>query len=152
MTCRCFARTYLETFMRQYQRDLQGFSSAAMLALTRYHWPGNVRELQNVIEQAVLLTRAGEIELPALPQSLRGPINAPPPKPHALMTLAQIEHRAILEALERAKWKKEEAAMALGLHPATLDGKMQKYSIEDPYRRKRRGLPAKGAGASHLGT
>ena len=68
------------------------------------------------------------------------------------MTLVQIEHRAILAALERANWKKAEAARALGLHPATLDGKMQKYSIEDPYRRKRRGLSAKRVDASHLGT
>jgi DNA-binding NtrC family response regulator len=143
---------YLEKFVQQYQRDLQGFSRAAMLALERYHWPGNIRELQNVIEQAVLLTRAGEIELSALPQSLRCPIHTPPPKPHGLMTLVQIEQRAILEALERANWKKEEAAIALGLHPATLEGKMQKYSIEDPYRRRRRVLPANGADASHLGT
>jgi DNA-binding NtrC family response regulator len=143
---------YLEKFMRQYQRDLQGFSTAAMLALSRHHWPGNVRELQNVIEQAVLLTRTGEIELSALPQNLRCPVHTSPAKPHALMTLVQIEHRAILAALERASWKKEEAAMALGVHPATLEGKMQKYSIEDPYRRRRRGLPAKRADSSHLGT
>jgi DNA-binding NtrC family response regulator len=143
---------YLEKFVRQYQRDLKGFSGAAMRALSRYHWPGNVRELQNVIEQAVLLTRTGEIELSALPERLRCPIHTPPARPHSLMTLVQIEHRAILQALERASWKKEEAAMALGLHPATLEGKMQKYSIEDPYRRRRRGAAAKRGDASHLGT
>jgi transcriptional regulator with GAF, ATPase, and Fis domain len=66
--------------------------------------------------------------------------------------LVQIEHRAILEALQRAKWRKAEAAIALGVHPATLEAKMQKYSIEDPYRRKRRGQPAKGVDAAHLGT
>jgi DNA-binding NtrC family response regulator len=143
---------YLDKFMRQYQRDLQGFSAATMLALSRYHWPGNVRELQNVIEQAVLLTRTGEIDLSALPQSLRHHTHTPPPKPYAPMTLVQIERRAILEALRRANWKKEEAAMILGLHPATLEGKMQKYSIEDPYRRRRRGQPTNRKDASHLGT
>jgi DNA-binding NtrC family response regulator len=131
---------------------LRGFSEAAMRALSQYHWPGNIRELQNVIEQAVLLTRTGEIELSALPQTLRCPVHKPLPKPHALRTWVEIEHRAILEALERANWKKEEAAMALGLHPATLEGKMQKYAIEDPYRRRRRGLPAKRGDASHLRT
>jgi DNA-binding NtrC family response regulator len=142
---------YLEKFMRQYQRELKGFSAEAMLALSQYDWPGNVRELQNVIEQAVLLTRAGEIELSALPEPLRRAIHRPPPKPHALMTLAEIEHRAILAALERAEWKKKEAAMALGLHPATLEGKMQKHSIEDPYRRRRRVAPARPADTSQLG-
>jgi DNA-binding NtrC family response regulator len=143
---------YLEKFMRQYQRDLEGFSASAMLALSRYHWPGNVRELQNVIEQAVLLTGTGKIALSALPESLRSPSYTPPAKPHGLMTLVQIEHRAILESLERANWKKNEAARVLGLHPATLEAKMQKYSIEDPYRRRRRGLPVKRVDASHLGT
>jgi DNA-binding NtrC family response regulator len=142
---------YLEKFTRQYERELRGFSASAMLALSRYHWPGNVRELQNVIEQAVLLTRTGEIELSALPRSLQCARERPPAKPHGLMTLVQIEHRAILDALERANWKKEEAAMALGVHPATLEGKMQKYAIEDPYRRRRR-APTKRVDASHLGT
>jgi DNA-binding NtrC family response regulator len=142
---------YLKKFTRQYQRELQGFSAAAMLALSRYHWPGNVRELQNVIEQAVLLTKTGEIELSALPRSLQSVRDRPPAKPLGLMTLVQIEHRAILEALERANWKKAEAAMALGVHPATLEGKMQKYAIEDPYRRRRR-APTKRVDASQLGT
>jgi DNA-binding NtrC family response regulator len=141
---------YLEKFMRQYQRELRGFSTAAMRALSEYHWPGNVRELQNVIEQAVLLTRAGEIELSALPRSVQCS-DRPPAKPHGLMTLLQIEHHAILAALERAKWRKEEAAMALGVHPATLEAKMKKYSIEDPYRRRRRAAGKRGDG-SHLAT
>jgi DNA-binding NtrC family response regulator len=143
---------YLERFMRQYQRAAKGFSAEAMLALSQYDWPGNVRELQNVIEQAVLLTRAGEIELSALPETVRLAIHRPPPKPPALMTLVEIEHRAILAALERAKWKKEEAAMALGLHPGTLEGKMQKHSIVDPYRRRRRAPAARAADASHFRT
>ena len=143
---------FLDTFRRRYQRDIRGFSAEAMLALTQYRWPGNVRELENVLEQAVLLTRTGEIELPALPEKLRGPIDKPPVKISKLMTLVQIEHRAILDALERANWRKEEAAASLGLHLATLDGKMLKHAIEDPYRRRRRRLSAERIDASPLGT
>jgi DNA-binding NtrC family response regulator len=143
---------YLEKFMRQYQRDLQGFSEEAMHAMSRYHWPGNVRELQNVIEQAVLLTRMGKIQLSTLSENVRRPIIPPPAKAYGLKTLVEIEHRAILDALERANWKKEAAAIALGVNPATLEGKMQKYAIEDPYRRRRRGLPTNPVDASPLGT
>jgi transcriptional regulator with GAF, ATPase, and Fis domain len=41
-------------------------TDAAYALLLAHHWPGNVRELRNVLERAILLSRADTIDAPAL--------------------------------------------------------------------------------------
>ena len=59
-------------FLRRAPRPLT-LSPEAERALARYRWPGNVRELQNVIEQAVWLSRESIIQLDDLPEAVRAP-------------------------------------------------------------------------------
>ena len=49
------------------------FTAEAMDALSRYRWPGNVRELQNVVEQAMWLSRGDLVDVAQLPEILRVP-------------------------------------------------------------------------------
>jgi transcriptional regulator with PAS, ATPase and Fis domain len=49
------------------------FTPEAMEALCRYRWPGNVRELQNVVEQAMWLSRSDLVDVAQLPEILRSP-------------------------------------------------------------------------------
>ena len=49
------------------------FTPEAMEALCRYRWPGNVRELQNVVEQAMWLSRGDLVDVAQLPEILRVP-------------------------------------------------------------------------------
>jgi formate hydrogenlyase transcriptional activator len=51
-------RHFADHFARQMQRTIDTIPSATMDALRRYPWPGNIRELQNLIERAVILSRA----------------------------------------------------------------------------------------------
>jgi transcriptional regulator with PAS, ATPase and Fis domain len=50
-----------------------GFTAEAMQALCRYRWPGNVRELQNVVEQAMWLSRDHTVDVAQLPEIIRIP-------------------------------------------------------------------------------
>ena len=52
-------------------------------------------------------------------------------------TLAEIERMAILQALERTNWNKQEAAAQLGLYRPTLYSKMRKHKIRDEGRGRR---------------
>jgi DNA-binding NtrC family response regulator len=61
-----------EYFLRRSPRPLT-ISPEAQQALCGYRWPGNVRELQNVIEQAIWLTRGSVITLEDLPELIRLP-------------------------------------------------------------------------------
>jgi DNA-binding NtrC family response regulator len=49
------------------------FTPDAMEALCRYRWPGNVRELQNIVEQAMWLSRGDLVDIGQLPEILRVP-------------------------------------------------------------------------------
>jgi DNA-binding NtrC family response regulator len=125
---------FLEKFSERHDRRMRGVSSGALRAMSRYRWPGNIRELENVIERAVLLSATGEIDLAALPHEVNSPVEPRHDTGPALMTLDQIERRALLDALERAKWNKQVAAAALGIYRPTLYSKMRKYAIVDPSR------------------
>jgi transcriptional regulator with PAS, ATPase and Fis domain len=47
------------------------FTDAAIRAMARYRWPGNVRELQNVIEQAIWMSEATDLDVGDLPEVVR---------------------------------------------------------------------------------
>lgn len=60
-------------------------SKDSLLSLRAHDWPGNVRELRNVLERAVLMTRAGgetEVRMLGLPAAAPGPAR-PLPAPVA---------------------------------------------------------------------
>ncbi len=129
---------FLERFRQRYRRNVRTISPAAYHLLIRNRWPGNVRELENAIERAVLLAKGPEIAPADLPESLR---EAPAGTPEVVLpphrSLAEIERLAILQALERTSWNKQEAAAQLGLYRPTLYSKMRKHKIADEGRARR---------------
>ncbi|MEM6455841.1 MAG: sigma-54 dependent transcriptional regulator [Acidobacteriota bacterium] len=110
-----------------------------LLRLRAYPWPGNVRELRNVLDRALLLHEPTVLR----PADLLGPeivVPAPtdvgdgsPPAPSAssepLLTLAEIEQRHILRALERCDGQRQRTADALGIGVATLRRKLRAYGV-----------------------
>ena len=51
---------FLAHYQRKHQRQVPGFSQAAVKAMFHYPFPGNIRELQNLIERGVILATDGE--------------------------------------------------------------------------------------------
>ena len=129
---------FLDRFRQRYQRNVRTIAPSAYHLLIRNRWPGNVRELENAIERAVLVAKGSEITPADLPETLReesgpgGDIVLPPHR-----TLAELERMAILQALERTNWNKQEAAAQLGLYRPTLYSKMRKHKIRDEGRGRR---------------
>ena len=126
---------FAQTFSTKLRKDIQQVTPAALHRLQAYDWPGNIRELQNVIERAVILTRGTAIEVDAIAMAsgIQAPATSPPDS--AVIPLAEAERRAILSALESAKWRisgTEGAAERLGLKPTTLHAKMKKLGIRRP--------------------
>src|SRR5207245_6820173 len=64
---------FIGRFAAQNGCAVQGIAAAALRALEAYRWPGNIRELRNVIERAVALCPAAEIQLEHLPQTIAPP-------------------------------------------------------------------------------
>jgi len=106
-------------------------SAQAVAALQDYHFPGNVRELENILERAVALTSGDEIEVEDL--QLTHERAAVPeadidglPLPERLEA---IERKAILDALERARYNQTAAAKLLGISFRALRYRIQRLGI-----------------------
>ncbi|MEQ8766696.1 MAG: sigma-54 dependent transcriptional regulator, partial [Planctomycetota bacterium] len=47
---------FVDSFNRDFKKNVVGFVPDAFSILQSYHWPGNIRELRNTVERAVLLS------------------------------------------------------------------------------------------------
>ena len=103
-------------------------------ALMAYPWPGNVRELRNLVEYFTFVCE-GEARTEHLPQHfLHGAEAVPPASDVGRRTSPSpvLDERArIVDALERAHFKKARAAALLGIERTTLWRKMKKLGIRD---------------------
>ena len=61
------AEHFLKAFGLAMNKNVHGISSAARQKLMLHDWPGNVRELRNVIERALILESARDIQPESLP-------------------------------------------------------------------------------------
>ena len=124
------AQSILERHSRSNGRAVK-LSAAALQALTRYDFPGNFRELENVLERAIALCAAEEVQ----PEDLQ---LAPPPQEapaaHAKWPLQDyldsIEREAIVEALEKTRYNRTAAAKLLGVTFRSLRYRMERLGID----------------------
>jgi formate hydrogenlyase transcriptional activator len=123
-------RHFLRHFGRRMAKPDFHVSAEGLKLLMGYDWPGNVRELENIIERAMIVTTGATLTVD--PRWLRPAIEARGAVRNDVPTLADLERRAIQDALSRCHGKiygPDGAAAALGLKPTTLYGKMSKHQI-----------------------
>jgi transcriptional regulator with PAS, ATPase and Fis domain len=131
------AEHFLHAAQRDFNRQVEGFSAAAVVALQRYTWPGNVRELMSVVRRAVIVgdgklieaaTLAGLDDPPEPPQGAPGPRSPlrprSPPRPHS-----PEERAALLTTLERTGENVTSTADALGVSRVTLYRMLRRHGI-----------------------
>ena len=87
-----------------------------------------MRELENVIERAVVLCDAVQVDLRHLPPSLvpAEQRDAAPPIPGS--TIQDLERYAILKTLEACGGSTSKAASILGVSPRKIQYKLHEYS------------------------
>lgn len=99
--------------------------------LKKYNWPGNVRELENVLTQAVLLSRGDVLEKEHIHVDLREKVQATT-YTKQLATLADVEKEHIEFVLNAVEWSKLEASRILEITRPTLNAKIEKYKLTKP--------------------
>lgn len=120
---------FLTRFAPRMNKQITRVNRRTMELLTSYDWPGNVRELENIVERAVIVSRSDTLEID--PHWLTGREEAAP-SPGNVLSFADVERQAILDALQRCGGRiygVSGAAAMLKLKPTTLYGKMRKHRI-----------------------
>ncbi|MGH7496029.1 MAG: sigma-54-dependent transcriptional regulator [bacterium] len=116
----------IEHFIKKFAKDTPiEISPDAMKALRAYRWSGNVRELENVIQRAVLLARSGVIEASHLPEEF---VSTSSPRSDVALSLEEVEKLHIKRVLQQVK-DYQQAAVMLGIDPATLWRKRKKFGL-----------------------
>ncbi|HLT92485.1 MAG TPA: sigma-54 dependent transcriptional regulator [Woeseiaceae bacterium] len=122
-----------DDILRRLGASPDALDESARAALLRYPFPGNVRELENLLERAVTLCASGRIGERDLNLEVRR--SAPAPVA-ALGTAAlgdqleDVQRQAIVEALEKTRYNKTQAAKLLGLSFRQLRYRIKKLGIE----------------------
>jgi two-component system response regulator HydG len=124
----------------------------AMDLLMEYDWPGNVRELEHALERAAALSSGPVLHLGDFPTQLQDARmhlewtaaqqlaeTAPSAVasaggaaiPGEVLTIAEMEKQAILNALQQLQGDKLMAARLLGIGKTTLYRKLKEYGLSD---------------------
>jgi two-component system response regulator AtoC len=122
---------YIDTFNREFKKNVRGVSAAAMRALSAYGWPGNIRELRNAVERAMLLAENPVLDTKDFPivGSAREPITNGFELPATGIDLEQIERSLVLQALTRSDWNQTRAATMLGLNRDQIRYRIEKFGL-----------------------
>jgi len=126
-------------FLARYGGDRR-LSPELEQAMLTYPWPGNVRELENCIERLVALSSGPVLHLADLPTGLMNHWRSGSPQtaaaaapagdePAPVLSLEEIEKRAILDALAFTRGDHLKAARLLGIGRTTLYRKIRQYGI-----------------------
>ncbi|MBD3288126.1 response regulator [candidate division KSB1 bacterium] len=129
------AEFFLKKYARENERDISGISKEAMDLLMKYEYPGNVRELENIMEQAVVLSRGEVITMRDLPMTVRG-IQSEPEKSEIRLDgnfseqVEALEKELIQQALDQTDGVQTKAAKLLGITERNLRYKLNKYGMK----------------------
>ncbi len=104
------------------------FSPEALRMIQQYSWPGNVRELRNMVERAIIISEADEIEAHEFESIQTRPAQlSPGGSPLDLSErLRRIEYRYMRQAYRKYRNMKD-AAQAVGMKKSTFAGKFKLY-------------------------
>ncbi len=136
------AEAFLERIAQEYDRQVEGFTSEALSALSAYSWPGNVRELENSVERAVLMNQEPRIGPESLPEALQVTSSRASLAPEEAQSpgfflagrnlkeaMVEAERLLILQALEENGGSRKATALQLGINRTTLFNKMTKLGL-----------------------
>lgn len=121
------AQFFLQQFAPKNGKKITGMSEAFAKALQQHNWKGNIRELRNVIERAVILSDAAELDTSSLPFEFQFATTAS--VNHSSLTLADVEKQHIIRVLQFAKGNKTKAAEIMQIGLTTLYNKIKEYNI-----------------------
>jgi len=119
---------FLEILNRKFNKHIYGMSDDVRTLFMKYSWPGNVRELEHALEHAFVLCQGGTIMCEHLPSELEEAMSG---CTGSSEEESAITSNKILNALQKTKGNKTEAAGILGISRRTIYRKIKEYNLTD---------------------
>nr|MBC8463884.1 sigma-54-dependent Fis family transcriptional regulator [Deltaproteobacteria bacterium] len=135
-------RLLTEHFMEKYAGErrsgtpVNGVEQEVEQLFFDYHWPGNVRELENAIERAMVLCPDDTISQSCLPKDFVDNIyntlhiEGIPVGAGLNDTLAEVEEKMIIRAMQMSNNVQSHAAELLGIGKSGLNQKIKKLKLD----------------------
>jgi len=123
---------FLKISAREYKRSAKELSAGAVQKLVSYQWPGNVRELENVIRQAVVLSRGPILRARDLELTSQAPAAQPITKSlkaSKARVIEEFERTYLEEALVACAGNISKAARQAGKDRRTFFALLKKYDL-----------------------
>ena len=130
------AKFFIDSFNKEFKKNVKGLSKMTMKSFKEYPWHGNVRELKNVIERAMILEAEDQILPEHLPMELSSKeVQIQNVKgidikiPAGGIDIESVEKELIRQALDSTRGNQTRAAKLLNLTRDTLRYRMQKFGF-----------------------
>jgi len=120
------AKHFLNRLSINMNKNVRGFTDAALALLENHDWPGNVRELHNAIERAVVVAHGPLITEDCLPMLIAAK-NAPDDQ-----SLEALERAHVQAVLDQTNGNISQAAQILKIDRTTLYAKIEKHKLHRP--------------------
>lgn len=122
---------FLESYGREYNKNIKRISTPAIDMLIQYHWPGNIRELKNCMERAVLICDEEVIKNYHLPPTLQtAESSGTQTKLPLVVATENFEKELIIEALKATNGNRSKAAKYLDTSIRIINYKIEKYGVD----------------------
>ncbi len=125
---------FLKKINKDLHKNVKKIPYEVMEMLQNNEWVGNVRELENILLQAVVLSKGDVLEKENI--LLRNKSDAKIEEEDEdifNLTLADVEKNHIQKVLDHLKWDKQTACKVLGISKPTLYNKIHTYGLTEKH-------------------
>lgn len=123
---------YIDSFNREFRKNVKGVSPAALRLLQQSGWPGNIREVRNAVERAMLLTSSDWLEPADFPLTAGVTTTAGFELPATGVDLEALGKSLVMQALERSGGNQTRAAALLGMNRDQIRYRIEKFGLTRP--------------------
>jgi two-component system response regulator AtoC len=128
---------YIDTFNREFRKQVRGVTPEAMELLRGYRWSGNIRELRNAVERAMLLADSDWLAPEHFPVGGRQRGAAHTLElPDEGVNLETLERELVVQALRRTGGNQTRAAALLGLNRDQIRYRVEKFGLDKEETKK----------------
>lgn len=122
---------FISEFNREFEKNIQNVTPAALTFLEQNAWPGNVRELRNTIERAVIYAGQDILDRTDFETQSDASVTEGFTLPEDGVDMERLEKSLVEQALIRSNLNRTKAGRLLGMNRDQIRYRIEKYEINE---------------------